>query len=410
MKMKNNVIAISMIGILLFSCFAITPAFGSEPDTTATITIEDPNPANESIDVALDLSKVSVYIDVTEIRGSLPFMWAIGGDNITTNKSKEPELYGRKEANITGPLLPNTKINWYVNVTVPAVAGLYKNVTFSFTTFNEPPIANFTNTTHGLKVDFNGSSAHDEDGTITNYTWYLGDGNISYGKVTQHIYAEDGNYAVSLNVTDNGDKTDNITKIITVENALPVASFTYSINGKKVTFDASSSKDIDGTIVNYTWDFDDGIFGYQSVMTHTYSKEDKTYTVILKVTDNKGNYSTISKNVKINDTTKPTIQIVKPERAVYINNEKKRQRFFGMAFIIGNITIEVNASDVNGSGIDKVEFYINGILKGNDTVAPYNYTWMKDRLRFIHLFVIKVVAYDKAGNTAVKRMVVRKFL
>jgi len=131
----------------------------------------------------------------------------------------------------------------------------------------------------------------------------------------------------------------------------------------------------------------------------------------LNVTDNDGRKDTIYKYVTTNDTTPPTVQIIKPERALYMGNHKIRRLFLRMALIVGDITIEVNATDVNGSGIAKVEFYVNGKLKGNDTTAPYTYNLTKDRIiRFVHMQIIKIVAYDNAGNSATDRMVVRKLL
>jgi len=105
----------------------------------------------------------------------------------------------------------------------------------------------------------------------------------------------------------------------------------------------------------------------------------------------------------------PKVEIIKPERAVYINNVKKLPRLFRIALIIGDITIIANATDED-SGIEKVEFYINGKLKGNDTTEPYTYNWTRDRLRLVHIFCIKVVAYDNDGATAEDCMIVRKFL
>ena len=47
---------------------------------------------------------------------------------------------------------------------------------------------------------------------------------------------------------------------------------------------------------------------------------------------------------------------------------------------------------------------------GNDTTDPYTYNWTRDRLRLIHIFCIKVIAYDNDGGTAEDKMIVRKFL
>ena len=104
----------------------------------------------------------------------------------------------------------------------------------------------------------------------------------------------------------------------------------------------------------------------------------------------------------------PTVEITKPEKALYLFNIKIRNFIFRNALIIGKITIEAEAED--DKGIEKVEFYINGKLMGNDTSDPYTYDWKWSRPRLFHLFRIKVVAYDYEGATAQDSMKVRKFL
>ncbi len=122
-------------------------------------------------------------------------------------------------------------------------------------------------------------------------------------------------------------------------------------------------------------------------------------------------YSTKSDtwSFKTVENKNPTVKIVKPERGLYIFNRKIWPRFIRPALIIGKITIEAEANDEDGS-IEKVEFYINGKLKKTDDIAPYSYDWTRDRLRLIHRFTIKVVAYDDADATATQKMIVRKFL
>ena len=219
----------------------------------------------------------------------------------------------------------------------------------------------------------------------------------------------DTQYNIS-NITGANNNKDRYPLIYLFGENPPVADFKYIVNNSKVTF-TSLSYDRDGTIANYTWTFGDGKRSFeQNPLQHTYAGEYTTYNVTLNVTDNDGRKDTIYKHITTNDTTKPTIQIIKPERAFYIGNHKIRRLFLRMALIIGDITVEVNATD-SGSGIAKVEFYVNGKLKGNDTTAPYTYNLTKDRiLGFVHMQIIKVVAYDKAGNSATDRMVVKKYL
>jgi len=99
----------------------------------------------------------------------------------------------------------------------------------------------------------------------------------------------------SLNVTalDSATPVNSgfAVKAIQIQNAPPVATFTGSSNnvftGGTVTFDATSSSDIDGTIVSYLWDFGDGSTGSGATASHSYANGG-TYTVRLTVTDNQG--------------------------------------------------------------------------------------------------------------------------
>jgi len=132
--------------------------------------------------------------------------------------------------------------------------------------------------------------------------------------------------------------------------------------------------------------------------------------------DNKDYYPLMEPWVEpAEDITPPTIEIIKPEKALYINNEKKGQtRLVRMALIIGDITIEVNATD-NESGIKQVNFTIDPFRPFakqvfNDTTAPYTYNWTRGRIRFFHIHVLKIEVIDNAGNIAEERMVVRRIL
>ncbi len=66
-----------------------------------------------------------------------------------------------------------------------------------------------------------------------------------------------------------------------------------------VSFDASASHDLDGTIDSYQWDFGDGDTGVGSTINHTFVGAG-TYTVTLKVTDNGSATGTASTSVTVN--------------------------------------------------------------------------------------------------------------
>jgi PKD repeat protein len=87
---------------------------------------------------------------------------------------------------------------------------------------NELPIPNFNVTMDGreapLTVTFDGSTAVDNDGTITTYAWDFGDGNTAEGITVEHTYTTAGEYTVTFTVTDDdGDSVSGTTNIIVAE-------------------------------------------------------------------------------------------------------------------------------------------------------------------------------------------------
>jgi len=106
----------------------------------------------------------------------------------------------------------------------------------------------------------------------------------------------------------------------------------------------------------------------------------------------------------IPDTTKPTLEITKPRNALYFLNKEIFQLSGGI-LIIGKIDVDVTATD-NDSGIDRVEFYVNNQILGNDTTAPY--TWLWNQTAFFRQ-TLTVKAFDKEGNEASKEIEVWKF-
>jgi len=68
-------------------------------------------------------------------------------------------------------------------------------------------------------------------------------------------------------------------------NLSPVADFKYVKVGKSVSFDATDSKDEDGTLTEYMWDFGDGETGTNINEVHIYQQSGE-YKVTLIVKDN----------------------------------------------------------------------------------------------------------------------------
>jgi PKD repeat protein len=72
------------------------------------------------------------------------------------------------------------------------------------------------------------------------------------------------------------------------ENMGPIANFSFETHGLEVTFDGSSSIDLNGNgIAEYQWDFGDGTNGTGEVTDHRYN-ETGDYNVILRVINEDG--------------------------------------------------------------------------------------------------------------------------
>ncbi|MBT1002474.1 PKD domain-containing protein [Paenarthrobacter sp. DKR-5] len=83
-------------------------------------------------------------------------------------------------------------------------------------------------------------------------------------------------------------------------NSAPTAAFSTAGSYLDVQADGSASTDTDGTISSYAWTFGDGTTGTGVLASHSYAAAG-TYTVTLKVTDNRGGTGTVSRQVTVSD-------------------------------------------------------------------------------------------------------------
>ena len=86
---------------------------------------------------------------------------------------------------------------------------------------NRPPQVVFTATVDGASVAFDGSASRDPDGYIVGSVWDFGDGTGGTGLRTTHAYAADGDYAVSLTVTDNSGGSSADSTVVSIRTEPP---------------------------------------------------------------------------------------------------------------------------------------------------------------------------------------------
>ena len=105
-----------------------------------------------------------------------------------------------------------------------------------------------------------------------------------------------------------------------------------------------------------------------------------------------------TKIFKISNAPMLYVEITKPkENHLYIFNRQIMP--VDNTIIIGKITIETSV--YGGEGIDKVEFYVDNVLKSTDDEEPYSWLWNE---RAIRRREIKVIVYDNEGKEAEDKM------
>lgn len=154
-------------------------------------------------------------------------------------------------------------------------------------------------------------------------TWDFGDGGVaagmpvSTGQTMTHVFARAGTFNVTVHLFSEADPVTKAppaligTGMLPVDvlgpNALPTADFTIQqlldAEGQQVaggrSFSALSSRDPDGSIFSFAWDFGDGTTGEGVTVEHTYQGSGR-FVARLTVTDNRGGTGTTTRSVLVN--------------------------------------------------------------------------------------------------------------
>lgn len=144
----------------------------------------------------------------------------------------------------------------------------------------------------GETVSFDGTQSYDRDGAISSYVWDLGDEARREGSAVEYSYAAPGRYEVRLDVRDDaavGNSSASDTFVVVV-NSRPIAVAGADRRiaiGERIEFDAGESRDSDGEILGYVWDFGDGGSANGRRVTYAYPLPG-TYVVSLRVRDDSG--------------------------------------------------------------------------------------------------------------------------
>ncbi|KAA3660204.1 MAG: PKD domain-containing protein, partial [Calditrichaeota bacterium] len=193
----------------------------------------------------------------------------------------------------------------------------------SVSTPNQAPTAiinsptNGQNFASGATVNFSGS-ATDTDGTVavSTYEWTVNGPGVPVNYVFASGVANpsgvppaDGNYTVTLEVTDNDGATGTVSVNFTVggtanqpPTAVASANPTSGTAPLAVNFSSSGSSDSDGSITSYNWNFGDGNSSSAANPSHTYNSTGN-YNAVLTVTDNDGATGTDQVTINVTGTS-----------------------------------------------------------------------------------------------------------
>ncbi|QQQ80211.1 PxKF domain-containing protein [Saccharothrix sp. 6-C] len=170
-------------------------------------------------------------------------------------------------------------------------------------------------------------------------------------------------------------------------NALPTASFTQTLSGRTVAVDAGASRDPDGNLVEYVWDFGDGTTATGSRVTHTYTTPDK-YLTTLAVKDDRGGEAftsatttvTISKyefaGFKAPVDNPPTVNTMQAGRAVPLKFGLGGDHGLGVLAPGSPSSVQIDCN--SGDPVDEVETTTaagGSMLTYDPTTGLYQYVW-----------------------------------
>lgn len=166
------------------------------------------------------------------------------------------------------------------------------------------------------------------------YSWDFGDGEVEDGVFTtteartKHTYKKAGVFTVFLTVKDDNNHELKVSRRISIGGGdAPIISSRILVNGQEpdgaqmftvnridvMTFDASASKNRDGTMKNldYSWDFGDGKKSTKALATYSYKtlspKDIGYFTAKLTITDR------TDPTKKAEDTFKINVVALKPQ-------------------------------------------------------------------------------------------------
>jgi len=354
--------------------------------------------------------------------GVLTYHWDFG-DGTTGAGATPTHVYPHSEVALTAIVtltVTDDELDTDDNVTTVAIAGYD----------DDPPIVQMEYPRGGeelggtVVIEWFAIDSEDGDSPAISL-YYSGDGQSSWNKIASGLVntigagaykdrgqyswstsaLSDGNYFLRIYAFDSNMNSAKDTKgpvIISNHNSGLLVSYVafsedYVKNGDSLEIYAGITNGMQLTVEEITADLTglgygenmpadsfDGLTATWNIENIECTPSDGPITITVTI-DEVTNSKTLTA-----DNTQPTLNIIKPENALYFFNAKLFKA--NKPIIIGAITLEVNAADQ--TGIQKIEVYIDDELKQTITDGSNYYM----NIRIIGRHNLKINAYDNTGN------------
>jgi len=234
--------------------------------------------------ISSEIAPVDSSVSFTDNTKGMPtsWLWDFGDGNTSTEQNPSHAYASEGE--------------YTISLTASNIFGENTMVITDLISIGRAPSADFTfnktETAEGTTFEFTDGSLY----APTIWNWDFGDGNTSTEQNPSHVYTSDGNYTITLQVSNAfGESTMVKTEQVTV-GKVPEAKFTVDTTkttlGNLINFTDSSSYNP----TSWNWDFGDGNTSTLQNPIHIYS-DTGIYTVKLMVSNDFGIDSMISEGL-----------------------------------------------------------------------------------------------------------------
>jgi PKD repeat protein len=188
---------------------------------------------------------------------------------------------------------------------------------------NRPPVAVAgvnKDACAGDIVVFDGSNSNDPDGGLLRYRWDFGDGTGAEVVNPTKVYTHGGVYPVTLTVEDESgfpNNTHTARMVVRVDES-PIAVAgpdQMACANADVHFDGSASRDFDGVVNRYSWNFGDNTISGGEKPVHVF-REPGEYRVVLTIQGDQAGQcdNSHSDEMSVRVVEAPVARIDAPER------------------------------------------------------------------------------------------------